>query len=89
MLNTFLASRLTKLGAMTMVTLGDAWRCRQYQWRTLRCGRQDNKIDKIVVRTSQHTYLYFEKNNFYTVQAEKDYWAVGFDLYLMNYRSNN
>jgi ribosomal-protein-alanine N-acetyltransferase len=50
---------------------------------------QNNKIEKIVVRTSQHTYLYYEKNNFYTVQVEKDYWAVGFDLYLMNYRSNN
>jgi ribosomal protein S18 acetylase RimI-like enzyme len=51
--------------------------------------KNDSKIEKIVVRTSQHTYLYYEKNNFYTVKVKKDYWAAGFDLYLMNYRSYN
>ncbi len=41
------------------------------------------EIDKIVVRTSQHTYKFYEKMGFKLLKVEKDYWADGFDLYYM------
>ena len=40
-------------------------------------------IEKIVVRTSQHTYKFYEKMGFKLLKVEKDYWAEGFDLYEM------
>lgn len=43
-------------------------------------------IESIIVRTSQLTYLFYEKNGFQTVRTEKDYWAQGFDLYLMKFQ---
>ncbi|MFK7809488.1 MAG: GNAT family N-acetyltransferase [Saprospiraceae bacterium] len=38
---------------------------------------------KIIVRTSQHAFKFYEKNGFSLQKIEKDYWADGFDLYLM------
>ncbi|WMN11512.1 GNAT family N-acetyltransferase [Marivirga salinae] len=40
-------------------------------------------IETIVVRTSQHTYKFYEKMGFKLLKVEKDYWAKGFDLYEM------
>lgn len=40
-------------------------------------------LEKIIVRTSQLVYHFFEKFNFELVHTEKDYWADGFDLYVM------
>lgn len=40
-------------------------------------------IEKIIVRTSQHTYKFYEKMGFKLLKVEKDYWAKGFDLYWM------
>lgn len=37
----------------------------------------------IIVRTSQLAYGFYEKLGFVLEQVEKDYWAKGFDLYLM------
>ncbi|TDG35099.1 N-acetyltransferase [Pedobacter changchengzhani] len=41
-------------------------------------------IEKIVVRTTQITYKFYQKYGFELVEIKKDYWAVGFDLYHMN-----
>lgn len=43
-------------------------------------------IPKIIVRTSQHVYRFYEKNGFELKEATPDYWAPGFDLYYMEYR---
>ncbi|MGO1584912.1 GNAT family N-acetyltransferase [Mesonia sp.] len=48
---------------------------------------QQKKSSKIIVRTSQLVYPFFEKNGFKVMQVEKDYWSKGFDLYLMEYQN--
>ncbi len=40
-------------------------------------------IEKIIVRTSQHTDKFYGKMGFKLLKVEKDYWAKGFDLYEM------
>lgn len=44
-------------------------------------------IDRITVRTSQLTYLFYQKNGFILNQIVKDYWAKDFDLYNMELSS--
>lgn len=44
-------------------------------------------VKKIKVRTSQHAYIFYEKGGFELIEKVKDYWAAGFDLYSMEYRS--
>ena len=39
----------------------------------------------IIVRTSQLAFGFYEKLGFVLEKVEKDYWAEGFDLYLMRY----
>lgn len=41
-------------------------------------------IRQIVVRTSQLAFTFYEKQGFKTEKTVKDYWAEGFDLYLMS-----
>lgn len=41
------------------------------------------EIKKICVWTSQRAAKFFEKFDFKVVRTEKDYWAEGLDLYLM------
>lgn len=42
-------------------------------------------IQKIIVRTTQLTHIFYEKQGFCIVEIVKDYWAVGLDLYKMEY----
>lgn len=44
-------------------------------------------IDRITVRTSQLTYLFYQKNGFILNKIVKDYWAKDFDLYSMELSS--
>lgn len=44
-------------------------------------------VKKIRVRTSQHAYTFYEKGGFELIEKVKDYWAVGFDLYAMEYNA--
>lgn len=41
------------------------------------------KVVKVISRTSQLTYPFYEKHGFKTVDTQKDYWAAGIDLYAM------
>jgi len=45
--------------------------------------RKASYIHKLIVRTSQFAFLFFEKHGFETVEVKKDYWAKGYDLYFM------
>lgn len=43
--------------------------------------KKNPKIKRIVVRTTQLVYPFYEKLGFVFTKREKDYWAKGFDLY--------
>ena len=47
--------------------------------------KNDKEIKKIIVRTSQIVYKFYEKSDFKLFEIVKDYWAEGFDLYNMEY----
>lgn len=42
------------------------------------------EVDKIVVRTTQLVYKFYQKQGFKIDKTEKNYWANGFDLYQMH-----
>ena len=48
-----------------------------------------NTVKKIIVRTSQITYEFYEKQGFILKQIIPDYWAEGFDLFFMEYQNLN
>ncbi len=45
--------------------------------------RKTPTIKKMVARTSQLAYVFFEKLGFNLVRTERDFWGEGLDLYLM------
>ncbi|MGB0429512.1 MAG: GNAT family N-acetyltransferase [Bacteroidia bacterium] len=45
--------------------------------------KKQEGINKIIVRTSQHTYIFYQKMGFELLYTKKDYWAPGIDLYNM------
>lgn len=45
--------------------------------------KTNKTINKLIVRTSQFAYVFFEKLGYTTILIEKDHWAPGLDLYLM------
>ena len=45
--------------------------------------KAEPKVEKIVVRTTQLVYPFYQKLGFELVKTEKDFWAQGFDLYEM------
>ncbi len=42
-----------------------------------------NGITTIEVRTSQMAYIFYQKSGFEIIEIKKDFWAKGFDLFLM------
>lgn len=49
----------------------------------LDCIKKNKNINKIIVRTSQFTYLFYQKSGFKLTSIEENYWADGIDLYYM------
>lgn len=47
--------------------------------------REFPQLEKIIVRTSQLAYRFYEKNGFRLLEIKEDYWAKEFDLYHMEY----
>lgn len=45
-----------------------------------------SSVQTLIVRTSQLVYRFYEKQGFELETIEKDYWAKGYDLYLMRYK---
>ncbi|MEZ7887218.1 MAG: GNAT family N-acetyltransferase [Flavobacteriales bacterium] len=44
-----------------------------------------SSVQTLIVRTSQLVYRFYEKQGFELEKVVKDYWAEGYDLYLMRY----
>lgn len=40
-------------------------------------------LEKIMIRTSQLAYKFYEKHGFKVSETQKDYWGEGLDLYVM------
>ncbi|MCO4813828.1 MAG: GNAT family N-acetyltransferase [Flavobacteriales bacterium] len=49
--------------------------------------KNKSSIQKIIVRTSQVVFPFYEKAGFELIEVKTDYWAKGFDLYLMEINS--
>lgn len=45
--------------------------------------KENSAVEKIIVRTTQHVFKFYEKCGFQLIEKTKDYWAEGFDLYEM------
>jgi [ribosomal protein S18]-alanine N-acetyltransferase len=43
------------------------------------------ELKRIIIRTSQLSYEFYEKNGFKVMDIEEDHWAKGYDLYNMEY----
>jgi N-acetylglutamate synthase-like GNAT family acetyltransferase len=47
--------------------------------------KEKNLFKRIIVRTSQFAFKFYAKFGFNVKRVERNYWAKGFDLYLMKY----
>ena len=47
--------------------------------------QNSTSVERILLRTSQHVYRFYEKQGFRLLRVEKDYWVEGIDLYEMQY----
>ena len=46
-------------------------------------------VDVLIVRTSQFAFKFFEKLGYKLISQEKNYWAPGLDLYLMEQKNTD
>ena len=46
--------------------------------------RSQDLFNKVIVRTSQLAYLFYQKMGFNLEMTRKNFWATGFDLYQMS-----
>lgn len=65
---------------------GQGWGTKLTQYRIARIKETD--APKINVRTSQHTWKFYEKIGFSLFHTQKDYWGKGLDLYDMEVKIN-
>jgi N-acetylglutamate synthase-like GNAT family acetyltransferase len=49
----------------------------------------NNGIDSIIVRTSQHTCQFYEKQGFKILETKENHWAPGFDMVVMKWQGNS
>jgi [ribosomal protein S18]-alanine N-acetyltransferase len=63
---------------------GKGWGSKLTQYRIELLKK--SRAKKINVRTSQHTWKFYEKMGFTLFHSEKDYWGKGLDLYDMEMR---
>ena len=50
---------------------------------------RNSKIERIIVRTTQLVYKFYEKMGFELEKVEKDFWAKNYDLYQMKMENKN
>lgn len=55
----------------------------KYRLGILDCN---TSIQKVVVRTSQIAYKFYEKQGFKLILIKRDYWSIGYDLYYMEFK---
>lgn len=46
--------------------------------------KANSRIDRVIVRTSQMSFPFYEKKGFVLEYVSEDFWADGYDLYMMN-----
>lgn len=49
----------------------------------LQLMKNDKNLERIIVRTSQFAYKFYERIGFELISVQNDYWAKGLDLYEM------
>jgi len=45
--------------------------------------KKDSAVEFIEVRTTQKVFEFYQKNDFRVMEIHRDFWADGFDMYLM------
>ncbi len=48
--------------------------------------KNNKTVERILLRTSQHVFGFYEKQGFKLLRIEKDFWVKGIDLYEMEYK---